>query len=273
MEADIRALLDLPIDPGTVKRTLGRSMFAKNLCYFGCVGSTNDVAKNLAASGAPEGTLIVAEEQTQGKGRLGRRWISPGYVNLLFSVLLRPNILPDRVFSLTMIAAIASADAIRTLSGVHAKIKWPNDIYVERRKLGGILTEFKASVEKVDYVVVGLGINVNWSPEDRDEVLYPATSILAETGRYSSRQDLLVQILKDLETDYKILMRGDVESFYKRWNELCCIRDRVVQVDMGEKELKGRVLRIDRDGALVIRKQGGEQERVLWGDVSVQWEV
>ena len=173
---------------------LGSSMFASNAILLDTVDSTNRFLKDMALRGAAEGTLVLAEEQTAGKGRMKRRWFSKGYCNLLFSILLRPSLKVDKVFVLTMIMAIATIEAIKVIKDLNTMIKWPNDLYIGARKLGGILTEFTVEAGRIGHVILGVGLNVNWNPGEQAGLLYPATSIQAESGRSVSRNGLLASV-------------------------------------------------------------------------------
>ena len=260
-----------PLQPDIISEKLGRSLFSTNIIFHETVKSTNSLAKDLGAQGAPEGTLVLAENQMAGRGRMGRKWISPGYLNLLFSILLRPAIPTDQVFVLTMILALATIDGVEDISGVSPMIKWPNDLYVDGKKLGGILTEFSVRGRRVEYVILGLGLNVNWNPEGEKEFLYPATSIFAETGRKISRIDLLTGILRLFEKYYSSVLAGKIEDFYKRWNELSMILGKEMEIEYDRKKIKGRAVRINRNGALIIKDKKGDEQRILSGDVSLRF--
>ncbi|MGD9038808.1 MAG: biotin--[acetyl-CoA-carboxylase] ligase, partial [Desulfobacteraceae bacterium] len=257
------------LDPKKITNKLGSSLFAKNLVFQRSLDSTNTLAKELATQGAPEGTLVLAEEQREGRGRMGRRWVSPGYVNLLFSLLLRPRIQKDQVFVTTMILALATIEAIRIRTGLRSAIKWPNDIFARGKKLGGILTEFSLRQEDIDYVVVGLGLNVNWSPHQTEGLSRLATSILAETGSRISRNDLLVTLLRILELYYGEVLSGQIDDFYRTWNEASMIIGRNVEIVTPIEKTHGRALRIDRSGALIIEDDTGKEQRIISGEVSV----
>jgi BirA family biotin operon repressor/biotin-[acetyl-CoA-carboxylase] ligase len=257
------------LDPKTIINKLGSCLFAQNLVFHRSLDSTNTLAKELAAQGAPEGTLVLAEEQSEGRGRMGRRWVSPGCVNLLFSLLLRPRIHKDQVFVTTMILALATIEAVKSRTGLTSTIKWPNDIFVRGKKLGGILTEFSLHQEEIDYVVVGLGLNVNWSPHQTEDASRLATSILAETGARISRNDLLVTLLRIFEPYYGEVLSGQIEDFYRTWNEASMIIGRNVEIVTPVEKTQGRALRIDRSGALIIEDEAGTEQRIISGEVSV----
>jgi len=246
---------------------LASSRFSARIFYHETIDSTNLFTKQMAVAGAPEGTLVLAEEQTGGRGRRGRSWLSPGKENLLFSVLLRPALPPERVFSLTMILALAAVDAVKTLSGLLPAIKWPNDLYAGMRKLGGILTEFSVTHQQVDWVILGLGLNVNRRPE---ELAAQATCVLEETGSRVLRNHLLVEILKGLETAYREILSGNIEPFHRRWNEACFILGREVEIESSRERIQGKALRIERDGALILETKEGASKRIVAGDVSLR---
>jgi BirA family biotin operon repressor/biotin-[acetyl-CoA-carboxylase] ligase len=258
-------IADSNLNVVSIKRHLGTSLFAANLIYQETVDSTNTLAKRLAEQWAPEGTVVLTERQTSGRGRLGRRWLSPGFSNLTFSLLLRPAIDARGVFSLTMLLALATLDAVESLAGLAASIKWPNDLYVANKKLGGILTEFASENKVVRYVVSGLGLNVNWFPEDENGLLYPATSVLAETGRAVSREALLCAILRNCEDGYGKVVGGDLEEFRRKWNKRSLIFQKRVVVGGN----RGTVQGIDGDGALILVDAQGRKKRVLNGDVTI----
>ena len=258
---------DLRLD--LLQTRLGKSLFAKNIIFHETLKSTNSLAKELADQAAAEGTIVLAEEQTAGRGRMGRHWFSPRYANLLVSLLLRPPMQPEAVFVLTLVLALAVIDGVEAVSGLSAAIKWPNDLYANERKLGGILTEFSVKSQRVEYVVLGLGLNVNWSPDDKASVLYSATSIRAETGVKISRTDLLVEILKRFEAYYGKVAAGMVDEFYERWNQRSMILGNQVEIQTPEGLIQGKATRIDTSGALIIHDVHGQEQRVLCGDVSV----
>ena len=253
--------------PERLAHELASSMFSSRIIYHETIDSTNRLTKDLAVAGAAEGTLVLAEEQTGGRGRRGRSWLSPGKENLLFSVLLRPALPAERVFLLTVILSLAAMEAVERLSGYLPRIKWPNDLYGGMKKLGGILTEFSAREREVEWVVLGLGLNVNRSPE---EFAGQSTSVLEETGRRVSRTRLLVEILKGLDAAYQETLSGNVEPFYRRWNEACFILGRAVEIDSPGERISGKALRIEPDGALVLETQDGALRRVVAGDVSLR---
>ena len=255
----------------SLREKLGSSLFASNFLFYESLDSTNSKAKDLALQGAPEGTLVLAEQQSAGRGRMGGRpWLSPGYVNLLFSLLLRPPVKAEQVFVLTMVFALAARDAVEDTSSISPSIKWPNDLYFNGKKLGGILTEFSVKNTITQWVVLGLGLNVNWSPEESSSVLYPATNLSAEAGKQVSREQLLVNILNKFEDYYSAVLMRDFDGLYKRWNDYSMLLDRRVEIKDQNGSILGTVLRVDKSGALIILDDHGEEQRILCGDVSVR---
>jgi BirA family biotin operon repressor/biotin-[acetyl-CoA-carboxylase] ligase len=258
------------LQPDLSKNDLRSSLFSSRIHYFPSLDSTNDLAKEMAGQGAPEGSLVVTEEQTAGRGRRGKSWVSPAGANLLFSVLLRPPMEGDRVFALTMVLSLAALKAVKTVSGVKAMIKWPNDIYVGTRKLAGILTEFSVRGKKIDWVVLGMGINVGWHPEVPEGNGMPATSLLEETGQRVSRHDLLLEILKGLEAYYGDVVLGRMKALYDEWNQNCLVLGKAVVIESDMERIEGRALRIDDCGALIIEDSKGNQRRIITGEVSLR---
>ncbi len=258
------------LDINLLQKTLSRSIFGRNIIFHETLSSTNSQAKALGDQGAPEGTLVLAEQQTAGRGRMGRSWLSRKNENLLVSLLLRPPIDPDQVFVLTMVLALAVIEGVRDVSALRPLIKWPNDLYLGGKKLAGILTEFSVKGKKIDYVILGLGLNVNWGPEDDGSILFPATSILAETGTRVSRSHLLFEILKRFEVYYRKALCGDIEEFYERWNKRSMVLGTQVEIKSDDGSLFGTASQIDRNGALIILDEQGQKQRILCGDVSLR---
>jgi BirA family biotin operon repressor/biotin-[acetyl-CoA-carboxylase] ligase len=252
-----------------IRRLLGESIFSRNIVFNETLGSTNTAAKDLADMGAPEGKIVLTEEQTGGRGRMGRRWLSPGYVNLLFSVLMRPHMKAEDVFGLSMAFALATSEAVGQVSNLRPMIKWPNDIYLSGKKLGGMLTEFSVIDNYTEYAIIGLGLNVNWSPGDEETLLYVSTSLLAESGRHIERESLLAKLLRGFEEYYRDILSGRLEEIYKAWNKRSLLLNRMVDIQTAEGRKSGKAIRIDQTGALIIRDAGGKEQRILNGDVSV----
>jgi len=231
--------------------------------------STNTQARELAREGAPEGTLVVAEAQSAGRGRKGRSWLASSGEGLLFALSLRPDMEPSRAALITLMTAVSVAEALIQETGINARIKWPNDILVGRKKLAGILTEMSMELDAVDYVIVGLGLNIN-TPADafHDDIQEIATSVLAEAASPFSRISLLRAILSRFEAHYTTLSTQGPESILTRWKSLSDIVGRRVCVSMMREDVEGRVLDIDPDGVLLVENEAGESLRILSGDVT-----
>ena len=262
--------MDELIQPELLKKRLAQSIFSSHIHYYPSIDSTNAVAKALAGQGAPEGTLVVTEEQIAGRGRRGRSWVSPAGANLLFSVLLRPPMEGDRVFVLTMVLALAGVKAVQKVAAVEAMIKWPNDLYVGPKKLAGVLTEFAVRGKQVDWVVPGMGINVAWRPDAPEQGGVPATSLLEETGQRVSRNELLIELLTEFEGLYKEVVAGNMEGLYEEWNRNCLVLGKAVVVATEKEKIEGKALRIDDCGALILEDAEGNERRILTGDVSLR---
>ncbi len=231
--------------------------------------STNDVARDLASRGAPEGTVVVADYQTAGRGRMGRRWLAPPGTALLCSILFRPDVSPDRAHDLTTIVALAAADAVQETAELAVALKWPNDLIVVRpegwRKLGGLLAETGFSADRLEYVVVGIGINVNIPPEALSDLAPDATSVLAETGRETDRHLLLERMLAGIAARYQRWYAG--ERPHAEWATRLATLGRPVRVVTAEGEQHGIAEGVNEDGALLLRTPDGALHRVRVGDV------
>jgi BirA family transcriptional regulator, biotin operon repressor / biotin---[acetyl-CoA-carboxylase] ligase len=258
------------LDKDIIIKELGRSIFSSNFIFYQKIKSTNTLAKELALKGEPHGTIILAEEQTAGRGRLDRKWLSPGHENLLFTILLRPPLNADNIFPLTMILAISAIDAINDMTGLNVLIKWPNDLYFKKKKLGGILTEFSLKAGVAEYVVLGLGINVNWMPGEGDGLSYPATSLLAESGIRVSRNRLITGILKRFEVSYENVLSGKTDDLHLSWNKLSLVIGKDVEIISPDEVIRGRAIAIDHKGALILKNALGKEIKILSGDVSLR---
>ena len=258
--------------PDEIRHGLLTSVFGKKtIDYHSLIGSTNDRAKELAAEGAPEGVLVVAEHQASGRGRKGRTWFSAPGDGICLSMILRPSMNPSEASRITLMTAVALAETVADLTGLPVRIKWPNDILVRGRKLSGILTEMSMEMDRVDYVVVGVGINVN-SPSDHfpPEVRDIASSLSIETGGPLSRVELVRRFLERFESCYGLITRKGFPAIMKRWKDLSDIIGRDVAVDLIGTRIRGRVEDVDDDGVLVLRDPAGDLHRVISGDVLLQ---
>ena len=235
--------------------------------YF-AIDSTNTQARQLAENGAREGEIVVAEQQIRGRGRLGRNWISPPFVNLYLSVVLRPELPPAHAPQLTLTAAVAVADAVASFTPDAPAIKWPNDILVRGRKLAGILTESSVSAERINYVILGIGVNVNFAQALMPETIRErATSLMECAGTAVNREAFLQRLIQHLDRCYGILGESGFERIAPRWEAYFNLREKRVRVEMGDEALAGVAKGIDSNGALIVESERGQFHRILAGDV------
>jgi BirA family biotin operon repressor/biotin-[acetyl-CoA-carboxylase] ligase len=250
-----------------VRDALTTSIVGRPIHYWATIGSTMDEARRLAEEDAPEGTVVIADEQTAGRGRLQRSWWAPPRGSVLLSLLLRPSS-PSQAQRLTMICSLAVCDAIAEVAGLRARVKWPNDVLIDERKVCGILTEMDLLGERVRYAIVGIGINVNVSFQDVPLLMTSATSLAAESGRPVSRLDLLVALLAGIERRYLALCEG--QAFHQEWAKRMATLGHPVQVAGSAERWDGLAIGVDEDGALLVRGEDGCVRRVLAGDVTLR---
>ncbi|WP_066634362.1 biotin--[acetyl-CoA-carboxylase] ligase [Desulfolucanica intricata] len=254
--------------PEEVKRGLLTDTIGRDIRYFERVDSTNNIAKDLARQGAAEGTVVVAEEQLGGRGRLGRSWCSPYGKGVWMSVVLRPVVRPEVASQITILTAVAVARAVRSVCSIVPGIKWPNDLYMAGKKLCGILTEMSAEPDRVNYVVVGIGINTSSlgdsaPPEIRNKV----TSLADGTGKGVSRIILMQEILRELEICYQSWQVKGFQHILVEWKELCQSLHRSVTVVTLNGTFSGWAEDIDDSGALLLRLSDGRIKKFISGDV------
>lgn len=238
------------------------------LHYFSEIDSTNKQARELAESGALEGEIVIAEQQTRGRGRLGRSWVSPPFLNLYLSIILRPKLPPAHAAQITLMAAVALADTVARFAPDPPAIKWPNDILLRGKKLAGILTESSITAERVNYVILGLGVNLNFPHALMPDVIRQhATSLMECAGKTVSREAFLGRLIHDLDRCYGILGEAGFDAIAPQWEARFNFHGRRVRVEMGDEALAGVARGIDRDGALIVEGEGGQCHRVVAGDV------
>lgn len=246
-------------------------LIGREIIYMPSATSTNDKAFEIGRQrqNAP-GIVIIAEQQTQGRGRLGRRWISPPGVNLYFTVLLSPPVPALEVSVITLAAAVAVVTAVRVTTGIHAEIKWPNDIIIGGKKAGGILVEMRSSADRIPLAALGIGLNVNMHPDEfPPEIRGVSTSLSAEYGASIDRAALLGAVLESLENFYKILLNGNKGALIQEWRRLNCTLGEEIAVQMQEAVIYGVAEEITDDGALCVRLRSGAVTNVYAGDVTV----
>ena len=246
-----------------------RGDFWKQVICYGSVGSTNELALSLPAAYSEAGTAVIADSQTKGKGRLGRVWVSPPGINIYMSALLAPKIPPRQAFLLTVAATLASASAIRDITGLDLKVKWPNDLIVGNKKIGGILTELRSAAHRIRCAVIGIGINVNSGKGNFPaELSSSATSMMVETGNSYSRNEVISEILNELERWYEELLVAGGASLLAAWRSLSETIGRDVRVARYADVLSGVAEGIDENGMLILRLPSGDRKRISSGDVT-----
>lgn len=252
-----------------IQSRLHTEWMARNCVCLDCVDSTNNYAKKLAEEGAEHGTLVLAHEQTLGKGRRGRSWETERDVNVMMTLLLRPDIRPEHASQLTLLMALAVAQGIHRCTGLEAQIKWPNDVVVQGRKVCGILTEMNTEVDYINYVVIGTGINVN--QEHFPEELEHAGSLCTLLGADVSRAELTACVLEEMEALYEEFIKTeDLSTLYEAYNQLCVNCGREIRVLEPGNEYIGTTEGINEAGELVVKKEDGTKVCVYAGEVSVR---
>jgi BirA family biotin operon repressor/biotin-[acetyl-CoA-carboxylase] ligase len=247
-----------------VKGNLGREIL-----FYETVDSTNTVAQDLAEK-TPEGTVILADSQKKGRGRLGRHWLSPGGINVYMSIIFMPHVEPKDTTLITLMAAVACALALRRVTGIPITIKWPNDLMASGKKIGGILTEMKTTGTRVISVVVGIGINVNGESDTfPEEIRGTATSVRNETGKSFSRETIIAEILNEINRLYPFIESNTRDELLSEWRNLTSTLGKQVKVVAGQETFSGYAESIDDEGLLVLRLPSGELRSISSGDLTI----
>ncbi|OQY20349.1 MAG: biotin--[acetyl-CoA-carboxylase] ligase [Desulfobacteraceae bacterium 4572_35.1] len=254
--------------PAAVQFDLDTEIIANTVEHYNEIDSTNQRAQELGEQGAAEGSVVIAEEQTAGRGRMGRRWSSPAGVNLYTSILLRPQMLPMQASQLTFLSAVAVARTIEKVVGVKVNVKWPNDILLNGKKVAGLLNELSAEMEGIHYVVLGIGVNLNMTEEQFPaDLRYPATSLMLASGSVVNRLDFAQELYCQLDVLYKLLNSHGFIPIRIAWESLFDMLGTKVSVDCGQQRFCGTVAGITEDGALLLSLDDGTQQEVYAGDV------
>ena len=240
-----------------------------NIHCFTSTDSTNHQAHILAAQGAANGSVVLTEEQTGGKGRRGRSWFSPKGGGLWMSILLYPRgQSPEKFSPFTAAAAVMIAKALNRFSKQPITVKWPNDLLVEGKKVGGILTEMNMNSNEVNYIILGLGININQASQDfPPELQETATSLHASSGYYYNRQLLCCSILNEIEDGYLLFLRDGFAPFREAWKELSSTLGEEISIHCGKRNHKGLAVDIDEQGALVIKDNTDTRHHFSYGEI------
>ena len=255
------------LHPSAVEPLLTTRWLGRRYHYLEETGSTNTVAGDLARQGTAEGTVVVAEAQTRGRGRLGRAWVSPAHQNLYLSLILRPHLPSEHISQLSLMAGVAACETVR--EWCPATIKWPNDILIEGRKVAGILAELEGE-GAARFVVLGIGVNLNSERAAFPAELHgKATSIRIETGVAVDRPRFLARLLGRLEARYDQLRQQGFAPIAEAWCAQSALIGQTIRVDAPAGQVSGVVLGLDADGALRLRLASGAEHRLVAGDVSL----
>jgi len=251
-----------------VKSELKTELFGQKVFAFWRIGSTNDFAYSRASQGEEEGSLVIAEQQERGRGRKSRKWESQFGNGLWFSLILRPDILSSRSGLIPYVAGISIANAVEKITGLKPDLKWPNDILLNGKKFCGILSEVQFSNNKVDFLVVGVGINVNhkrteWSTEIKEI----ATSLRIEANKRVDRAELLAEVLLQLEQNYEYVKINNFEQLLNEWKQHCSKYKKNITIVQEDEIYEGIFHDLDGDGCMILKTNDGEMKKIVAGDV------
>ncbi len=257
--------------PWEIQPHLKTKIIAKKIDFFEEIDSTNRKAQELARVGAPEGTVVITDSQTEGRGRRGRQWFSPPGANLYTSIILRPKIEPSKAPQMTLVAGVAAREAIEKSTGLSIQLKWPNDLWYGGKKLGGILTELHSDTDMIHFVVVGIGININVPaahfPKELKKI---ATSLSACTGKECSRTEIARNLYESLDAWYRLYLKEGFEPVRVEWEKHSMLRQVSVTIDFLDSKREGIALGLDEMGGLIVKTKEGSLETILSGDIQVK---
>ncbi len=258
------------LDEKEIERRLFPSLIGGKIHYLKEVDSTNTYAADLLLRGAKEGEVVIADCQTSGRGRMDRVWHSPPGKNIFTSIILKPPMPPSRASQITLAAGVAVAEVISLFCPGTVQLKWPNDVLIDRKKMCGILSEMKTKGDNIDYVIVGIGININMERGDFPEELQgSSTSLMEETTGPISRTDFAVDLYKYFETWYRTLITEGFDPIKERWMNYSGIMGREIEVRGRNGTTGGRVVGLDNMGALMLYDKKEQKSRILSGDVTI----
>jgi BirA family biotin operon repressor/biotin-[acetyl-CoA-carboxylase] ligase len=257
--------------PEEINFELNTNVIGKRIMHLNEIDSTQNIADKLARDGAEEGTCVIAEKQTSGRGRRSRNWASPFKDGVYISIILRPNLKPLHIIQIPLIAGVALVKAIEKTTGLTPSIKWPNDIFLSGHKVAGILTEVNCDIDTVHYIVLGMGINVNTRkaalPKEVKDI---ATSLSEECGHEVSRVDFLKNLLVELETVYSDFVTNGFENTGKQWMAYNNTIGSNITVNDGQNVFEGKAVDIDEDGFLIIQTDDHQTQRIISADVTLK---
>ncbi len=252
------------LTPGEIKAGLKTSIIGRNIEYFKETESTNIIAREMAGS-VEEGTVVIAESQTGGRGRLGRKWISPEG-GIWLSIILKPGIQPLYAPRITLMAGVSAAKTIRSF-GLPAKIKWPNDVLINGKKVCGILTEIEAEIDMIDYCVVGIGIDANVDTESfPEEFRDSSTSLKKELGHEINRVDFVQKLMLEFEALYLIFQKNGFPSILEEWRGMSATIGEWVKITTQNRTIYGEAIGVDNEGALILETDEGKLEKIVAGN-------
>jgi len=258
------------LKPEILKQQLAGKFIGHQLYYYEEIGSTNDEAFLLGLSGAPEGTVLIANSRSAGKGRMQKVWYSPAGSNIYTSIILRPKIESARAPQISILAGVAVAEALDSYCPDRMKIKWPNDVLIDGKKVCGILSQAKTAVTEVDFIVLGIGINVNINYNEFPKgICNLATSLAIETGREISRQELIIRLYENMGKWYNHLMQDGFGRIKEKWLSMSPMIGEPVQVMFQEETVNGTAIGLDEDGSLILLVSGDKEYKVLAGDATI----
>ncbi len=253
-----------------LRKNLAGKFIGHPLYYYEEIGSTNDEAFHLGVAGAPEGTVLIAESQMAGKGRMQRVWYSPPGANIYTSIILRPMFEAPRAPQISIAAGVAVAEILEDYCPGKVRLKWPNDVLIEGKKICGILAQMKMSGGDIDFIVVGIGMNINLSyeqfPKDIQKI---ATSLSIETGREISRADLIIRLYENVAKWYRELAQYGFDPVREKWLSLSCMIGQPVSVMFQDERVSGRAVGLGEDGSLVLLTNQNETRLVSAGDATI----
>ena len=253
-----------------LEKSLAGTLIGRPLYYYPEIGSTNDETFRLGIAGAPEGTAVIADSQTEGKGRLQRIWHSPLGSNIYTSILLRPKFAPDQAPQISIAAGVAVAEILSEYCPGQVQLKWPNDVLLNKKKVSGILAQMQASANGIDFVVLGFGINVNIGYNQlSQDIRIIATSLAIETGREIDRLELIISLYENIAKWYKELTQRGFDAIKEKWLNLAPMISHNVQVMFQDEVVSGKALGLDDDGSLIILTANNETVKVSAGDATI----
>jgi BirA family biotin operon repressor/biotin-[acetyl-CoA-carboxylase] ligase len=253
-------------DVDRISSELSSTIFKEQIHIYGEVDSTNSIARDLAKEGKPEGTVILAQTQKEGHGRLKRRWESPEG-GLWFSMILRPEIVASEATKITLMAGLAIAETLRNNYQINALVKWPNDVLIHGKKVCGMMTEMRTKGPDIDHIILGIGINVNFQVSDLPKDLRTKTTTLKEElKRELNLEELLLHVLKSISYYYEILKQDGSRTILNKWKGSSDTLGRRVRIELEQESIEGMAQDLDENGALILKTDSGDSQKIFAGD-------